>query len=392
VADGTLPIARVTLARDARRLLAVPLLLALAGGSAMAAGLLIGQAEGLAVAVGGGIGIILALVLAAIPFSVRVDVEVGGLRIRWLGGSRQYHLVRGPVTRVSLTGPSAGGIKSRFPVLGWSVGRAMLRREEPIVLVRLARTPSVIVVPTDAGRLAIAAASEPVLLEALGAAARVQQRLDEVSGRVMAAFPAGISEMTATPAQRAAPRVMQPDEPAEEAPRFMTGIERAELEERLAAAREAALLAAEAERQAALEAAEAAAAKAAAVSGEAAMAAGVAAAPLAWPRARKARERRRATWTRPEWATDARLRVLATMGWAAVPLLGSLVVLVVAGGPAVLAGEDTGTKTMSLALTLGGPGAALGVVIARAWWPELTGLVASSGLAALVLTIRAIVG
>src|SRR5213079_2912731 len=160
-------------------------------------------------------------------------VEVGGLRIRWLGGSRHYHLVRGPVTRVSLTGPSAGAIKSRLPVLGWSMGKARLRQDEHILLVRLARTPSVILVPTDAGRVAIAAASEPALLEALSAAARVQQRLDEVSGRVMAAFPGGIAEMTATPAQRAAPKPPTPVEPAEEEPRFLTGIERAQLEDRL---------------------------------------------------------------------------------------------------------------------------------------------------------------
>ena len=81
-------------------------------------------------------------------------------------------------------------IRTRFGFLGWAYGRAILRGEEPISIVRLAPTPTVILVPTDHGRLAIAAASEPELLEALGAAARVQQRLDEVSGRVLAALPA----------------------------------------------------------------------------------------------------------------------------------------------------------------------------------------------------------
>jgi hypothetical protein len=385
MASDTLPIARVDLARDARRLLTLPLLLALAGVSAVAAGILLGDATGVAAAVAGGVGVVVAMVLAALPFTVRADVEVGGLRIRWLGGSRHYHLVRGPVTRVSLTGPSAGAIKSRLPVLGWSVGEARMRRDEHILLVRLARTPSVILVPTDAGRVAIAAASEPALLEALSTAARVQQRLDEVSGRVMAALPGGIAEMTATAAQRAAPKAA-PAEPAEEEPRFLTGIERARLEERLAAAREAALLAAEAEREAALQAAEASAAS------------GVEAAAIpslvvpALPSARLARERIRASWTRPMWATDARLRVLVTACWAGVPLLASLGVWLLAGGPPALVGSDAMTKSLGLALTVGGPGAALGVVAARAWWPELAGLVATSGIATLVLTTRAVLG
>src|SRR5437867_249354 len=149
MAGDTLPIARVSLARDPRRLLALPLLLAVAGASAVAAGFLLGDVAGVAAAVGGGVCVVLAVALAALPFTVQADVEVGGLRIRWLGGSRHYHLVRGPVTRVSLTGPSAGAIKSRLPVLGWSMGKARLRQDEHILLVRLARTPSVILVPTD---------------------------------------------------------------------------------------------------------------------------------------------------------------------------------------------------------------------------------------------------
>ena len=195
MAHETLPIARIVLARDVGRILTLPSLLALTGLSAALAGLLLGGTAELIAVVGGAVAIAGAVLLAIVPLSLRMDVEVGGLRMRWLGGTRRYQLARGPVTRVALTGPSAGSIRSRFPVLGWSFGRAVLRGEEPIVLVRLARTPNVIVVPTDRGRLAIAAASEGDLIDALGAAARVQQRLDEVGGRVLAAFPEGLAAL-----------------------------------------------------------------------------------------------------------------------------------------------------------------------------------------------------
>jgi len=383
VAHETLPIARIVLARDVRRILTLPLLLAATGLSAALAGLLLGGTAEYIAVVGGAIAIAGAVLLAIVPLSVRMDVEVGGLRMRWLGGTRRYQLARGPVTRVALTGPSAGSIQSRFPVLGWSFGRAVLRGQEPIVLVRLARTPNVIVVPTNEGRLAIAAASEGDLIEALGAAARVQQRLDEVGGRVLAAFPGGLAALEEPPP---APPIEEERKPKEEAERFLTGIERAQLEARLAAAREAALLAAEAERRAMLAAQEAAGAGTSAQVGAEPQAAG--AEPLAGYS--RARERRGATWTRPAWATDARVRILGTISWALVPLGASLVAWALAeANQPTIAGDATWSRLVALGLTLGGPAAALGVVAARAWWPRLTGLIAVGALASLVLTARA---
>ena len=382
MAHETLPIARIVLARDVGRILTLPSLLALTGLSAALAGLLLGGTAELIAVVGGAVAIAGAVLLAIVPLSLRMDVEVGGLRMRWLGGTRRYQLARGPVTRIALTGPSAGSIPSRFPVLGWSFGRAVLRGEEPIVLVRLARTPNVIVVPTDRGRLAIAAASEGDLIDALGAAARVQQRLDEVGGRVLAAFPEGLAALE-QPAP--APPIEEDRKPKEGAQRFLTGIERAQLEARLAAARQAALLAAEAERRAAL-AAEEAAAGANAQVGAVPEVAG--AEPLVGYS--RARERRAATWTRPAWATDARVRTLGTISWALVPLAASLVAWAFAeANQSAIAGDATWSRLVALGLTLGGPAAALGVVAARAWWPRLTGLIALGALASLVLTARA---
>ena len=383
MAHETLPIARIVLARDVRRILTLPLLLAVTGLSAALAGLLLGGTADLIAVVGGAVAIAGAVLLAIVPLSLRVDVEVGGLRMRWLGGTRRYQLARGPVTRVALTGPSAGSIRSRYPVLGWSFGRAVLRGEESIVLVRLARTPNVIVVPTDRGRLAIAAASEGDLIDALGAAARVQQRLDEVGGRVLAAFPEGLAALEEPPP---APPIEKERKPKEDAERFLTGIERAQLEARLAAARQAALLAAEAERRATLAAQETAAAGTSAEVGAEPQAAG--AEPLAGYR--RARERRAATWTRPAWATDARVRTLGTISWALVPLGASLVAWALAeANQPTIAGDATWSRLVALGLTLGGPAAALGVVAARAWWPRLTGLIAVGALASLVLTARA---
>jgi hypothetical protein len=382
VADETLPIARVVLARDVRRILTLPLLLALTGLSAALAGLILGgMTEGVAV-VGGALAIAVAVLLAIVPLSLRMDVEVGGLRMRWLGGSRRFQLARGPVTRVALTGPSAGSIRSRMPVLGWSFGRAVLRGEERIVLVRLARTSTVIVVPTDRGRLAIAAAAEGDLLEALGAAARVQQRLDEVGGRVLAAFPEGLAALEAP----AAPRGEAEREADEAEQPFLTGIERAQLEARLAAAREAALIAAEAERRAARAAAETAAAESAAGG---AIAHPVSVEKRAPSRPNRARERRAATWTRPGWATDARLHVLGTICWALVPLAASVVAWALTEANQVATSDATWSRLMALGLTMGGPAAALAVVAARAWWPRLTGLIAVGAVASLVLTARA---
>jgi hypothetical protein len=383
VAHETLPIARIVLARDVRRILTLPLLLAVTGLSAALAGLLLGGTAELIAVVGGAVAIAGAVLLAIVPLSLRMDVEVGGLRLRWLGGTRRYQLARGPVTRIALTGPSAGSIRSRFPVVGWSFGRAVLRGEEPIVLVRLARTPNVIVVPTDRGRLAIAAASEGDLIDALGAAARVQQRLDEVGGRVLAAFPEGLAALEEPPP---APPVEEQRKPREDAERFLTGIERAQLEARLAAAREAALQAAEAERRATLAAQEAAAAGTSAQVGAEPQAAG--AEPLAGYS--RARERRAATWTRPGWATDARVHTLGTISWALVPLGASLVAWALAeANQGIVAGDATWSRLVALGLTLGGPAAALGVVAARAWWPRLTGLITVGALASLVLTARA---
>lgn len=252
MSEHTIAIAPIPLSRANGRLLVAPLLLLVAGVAAVAAGVSVGGLIGIGLVAAGLVVAALSLYLGAMLLTVRLDVEVATLRLRWLGGERRYTLVRGPVTRVTLQGSEAARLRPGFGALGWAVGRARLRGHETIDIVRLAPTASMILVPTDRGRLGIAPASEQHLLMALSAAARIQQRLDEVAERARAFMDLPQVE----PAAAAAP---PPAAPPLEARRMLTGIERQLLEERLAAERAAALERAEAERQAGLAAAEAAA-------------------------------------------------------------------------------------------------------------------------------------
>ncbi|HEX2289866.1 MAG TPA: hypothetical protein VHH53_06670, partial [Pseudonocardiaceae bacterium] len=179
--ETVVAIANIPLARSLRRVLAVPAIALLAGGLAAVVGWLVGGLPGLALAVAGGVLIVVASYLALLVLSVRLDLEVSTLRLRRLGSEQRFSLVRGPVTRVPLRGVGAARLRPRFGALGWGLGPARLRDEEEIQLVRLAPTTTAILVPTDSGRVAIAPASEQQLIAALGAAARVQQRLDQVA-------------------------------------------------------------------------------------------------------------------------------------------------------------------------------------------------------------------
>jgi hypothetical protein len=381
----TVALAPIPLARAPVRLLFGPLVLLAAGSVAAVAGVLVGGVAGVGLVAAGVVVDALAVYLAMVLFSLRLDVEVAMLRLSWIGGERRYVLSRGAVTRVPLRGEGAASLRPRFGAIGWAMGPATLRRSEPIELVRLARSASVILVPTDRGRLAIAPVSEQQLLTALGAAARVQQRLDEVAVRARALPPAPVSGVD---------RQIGPEVPAQAAigsaeGRVLTGIERAMLEERLAAERAAALAAAEAE----LERSRAASAEAAPD--------GVAVAAVVAPAPR--RIRRRATWHRPAWlgapavslprlgGAPSAARLMPFVG-ATVPLLGAIAIWSAAAVIGRLDLPDAQLRPISLALAATGPLAALSALAARAWFPRLFGLVVVSSLAALLLVGRALLG
>jgi hypothetical protein len=395
---STVSIAPIPLARSTRRLLTPSLVLFLAGGVAVAGGVVLGDARGIGLVAAGLVVAALSIALGTILLSVRLDVEIATLRLRWLGGERRYTLVRGPVTRVALRGSDAARLRPRFGALGWALGRARLRGNEYVDLVRLSPSPSMILVPTDRGRVGVAPASEQQLLAALVAAARIQQRLDEVADRARAFVSTAREERAQGHGlPTALPLPVASDEAPAAVQRLLTGIERTLLEERLAADRAAALVAAEAERQAAADAARMAAFVMPAVPAGSGT---TAAAP--------ARVRRRGQWQRPAWmaartmageraATERRPFPIPTDRLVAY---GVVVTPAVAAAAVWLTAVLTGRLDMpleqlrpvALALLAAGPVGALAGLAAQTWFPRLVGLVAVTALAGLGLVGRALLG
>lgn len=368
------PIARIRLARSPVRLFALPALLVLVAAGLVALAVLGPQNTGepgwYAAIVAAGVAVLVALAVTARLLSIRLDVEEAAVHFHRLGGSRRYSLAPGPVTRVRLRGENASRLRARSRWLGWEIGRARLRDEEDVDVVRLAPTATVILVPTDRGRLAIAAQSEEELIDALSRAARARQRLEQLAEARPAATPDGAPEATA-PAEAAEPEPVPEPEPE---PHVMTGIERALHEERLAREREEA-------------AAAAAAMPAAAPEAEPAVPPDAEAMPVTAPAGRPAR------WRMGGRGVARIGRPGPSAAFVLVPLVGAGIVW----GAATTLGRlpdpasDLGRLT-SLALVLAGPATSIGAIMARAWWPRLVGVVVTSGLAASVFVGRALLG
>jgi hypothetical protein len=380
--DAVVAIARIPLARSAGRVLALPGALLLAGAVAAAAGwLLLADWAQIGLMAAGGLLAIVAVYLALLALSIRLEVEVSTLRLRRIGADRRFSLVRGAVTRVPLSGEGAARLRPGLAALVLGVGSARLRGEETIRLMRQAPAASMILVPTDGGRVGIAPASEEQLIAALAAAARVQQRLDQVAARARS-LP--IEQLVEDVPRAAAPMPLPPPRREPEPERVLTGIERVMLEERLAAERAAALAAAEAERSRA----EAEAARRAAI---------VAQEPVAAVEpASQRRERRVPSISLPRPSIS-----LPTMGSvprgtllryavAAVPLALATGVWAFASVTGGLPPAEPEGRLAVVSLALAGPAAALGALLARAFFPRLLGLVAISAVCCLVLVGRAL--
>ena len=99
MSEHTIAIAPIPLAHATGRMLVAPALLLAAGVVAVLAGSSVGGLVGIALVALGLVVAVLSLYLAARLLTVRLDVEVATLRLRWLWGERRYTLVRGPVTR-----------------------------------------------------------------------------------------------------------------------------------------------------------------------------------------------------------------------------------------------------------------------------------------------------
>jgi hypothetical protein len=357
------PIARVRLARSLPRLLALPVLLLVLGLGGIAAGaVVVAGPPGIALIVVGAVVALVGLAAAIVLLSLRLDVEEASIRVRWLGGDRVYELSPGPVTRVRLRGPNASKVRVRSGPFGWGLGRAVLRGEESIHIVRLAPTATIILVPTARGRLAIAPARDEDLLDALARAARARQESEARAGDE-GALEAGEPEP-------AAEMVPPEPEPELEPPRPMTGIERAMLEARLAEEAAMAELAA-----AAVLEAEAAAEL------EGAPPADAVEEPVEAP-VKIARRRPRVDVPRPG----------ARAAFVLLPLVGAGLAwgAGLASGRMPEPGSDLARLT-SFALIMAGPATSVGVVMTLAWWPRLVGVVVTGGLVASVFIGRALI-
>lgn len=367
--DSPAPIARVRLARSLPRLLAFPALLVVLAAAIAIAGLLLLPMPAVSLAaVAAAVLVVVALWWVARVLSIRLDVEESAVHLHWLGGERRYVLTPGPVTRVRFRGDNASTLRARGSWRGWQQGAARLRDEEDIQVVRLAPTATAILVPTEDGRLAIAAADEDQLLDALTEAARARQRTEAAAAALAPAEPEPV-------APEPEPEPVAPD------PRFMTGIERAAYERRLAEERHAA-----AEAPVAAEA-EAVGQEEQPLAGEAGVtsptAAGPAVAAEARPRARRWRPRIGARMERPR----------ATIAFILLPLVGAGAAWGVglASGRMPEPGSDPGRLT-ALALVLAGPATSIAAIMARAWWPRIIGVVVAGGLAASAFIGRALLG
>jgi hypothetical protein len=391
------PIARIPLARSVPRLITAPLLGLLGGVASAAAGAMLASGPiGVGLMVFGGLVAIGALAAAAMLLSIRLEVDESAVGLLWPGGSRVYPLSHGPVTRVRLTGPAASRIDARRGMLGWAIGPATLRGNEAIEVIRLAPTASVIVVPTERGRLAIAPARDTDLLDALSRSARARQRLAALAAPVIPAVPEKEPQPEIAP--EVAPEVQESGPVAQReyaAPpverRVLTGIERVRLEARLEAEREAAdrgeFLPAPMEPEPAVPAAPASAEQAHELRPEPPHVLGPEPPNAPIPERLEipvaASGRRRMAVRRPRPALG--LVVLPLFGAGAAWGVGLLT------GRMPMPGTDLARLT-TLALVMAGPATSIGAAMALAWWPRLVGVVVAGGLAASVFVARALIG
>lgn len=206
----TSPIARVPLARSTFGIMVGPVVVAAAGVAGLVGAIVAGGFAALGLVIVGAPLIALAIFGAAALTSVRLEVHEAEMRLSWLGGQRVYRLVRGSVTRVALRGPRASPLRPGLGALGWAFGPARLRDSERIEVIRLQRTRTVILVPTDRGRLAVAPASEDQLLAALTRAARARQRQESVAQQADSTAPE-VEEPSVTAERRAPEPATDPE-------------------------------------------------------------------------------------------------------------------------------------------------------------------------------------
>lgn len=102
------------------------------------------------------------------------------------------------------------------------------------------------------------------------------------------------------------------------------------------------------------------------------------------------RQRERAQWQRPGWLAVPGPASVAAALPVALPLIGAAIAwmaITLTGRPVLPSGE---TRLLLLGLILVGPLGAVGALLARTWYPRLSGLVIASAIAALAMLTRTI--
>ena len=371
MAAGSQRLARIRLWRSVPALLAIPGAGSLAGLVVVAAaafgGPVLAGWPGIALAAGGFGLLLTSVTLGASRVTLRLDVEVAGLRIHGLGFDRRYALVPGPVSRVTLRGRRSVPFRMEGGALSWGLASARLRGSERIDILHLGLPDTAILIPTDRGRLAVSPMSESTLLEALTAAVQLQRRLGQVVGDARA-------------------RVSPPPPPAPAPPRQLTGIERRLLEERQRSEATQADGWAPAEPDMAVAEAPVAAPTLLPVPPSETVVAITTSAQVVLV----GRRRRPAPPTivpafGAGWLSGGRLAVVFG------PLTAAAFAWLAAASAGLTERPSTGDP-LGLALLLGGPLTALAAFVAFSSWPRLAGLASVSAAFGMLLVLRAALG
>jgi hypothetical protein len=161
---------RIALARDPARLLLWLGFRLVVGEIGIVVGIRAPGAIGVAVTVAGVAVLLYVILLALHVLSLRLEVHPGEVRVASVLVRRRYRLVRGAVTRMkapagrALFGTQLGGF-------GIELGLGRATPDESVDVIRLAPVRSMIMVPSEGNRLAVAPSSERRLLRALQVAA-----------------------------------------------------------------------------------------------------------------------------------------------------------------------------------------------------------------------------
>jgi hypothetical protein len=107
-----------------------------------------------------------ALLLGTYLFSLRLEAVPNELRLRSLFGTRRYRLRKGEVRRLWVQF-SRRPLEARVGTLGVHVGEGQLGGEKLVDVIALDQASTLLMVPVEGGRLAVAPEIEGTLLEAL---------------------------------------------------------------------------------------------------------------------------------------------------------------------------------------------------------------------------------